>query len=169
MSPKKETIGECEIWLGDMREVLPQIIGIHACVTDPPYHLTSAKPAKPRKRQLKGFMGQAWDGGDIAFQDSTWKLVNDALLPGAHLAAFSGSRTYHHMATAIERSGFEVRDMLMWLYGSGFPKNHDLAKAIDKRGGGMARESRPTATSRQSVYGHELRASAEGRCRLRRS
>jgi site-specific DNA-methyltransferase (adenine-specific) len=120
-----------------------------ACVTDPPYHLTSivkrfgGKNAAEAKvgatgayaRASKGFMGKEWDGGDIAFRPETWRAVYDALKPGAHLVAFSGTRTYHRMACAIEDAGFEIRDMLCWHYGSGFPKSHDVSKGIDKAAG----------------------------------
>lgn len=112
---------------------------IDSCITDPPYHLTSivkrfgavnATPAKVGKtgayaRASKGFMGQTWDGGDIAFQPETWAAVLRVLKPGAHLVAFSGTRTYHRMACAIEDAGFEIRDQLAWCYGSGFPKSHN--------------------------------------------
>jgi site-specific DNA-methyltransferase (adenine-specific) len=112
---------------------------IDSCVTDPPYHLTSivkrfgagnAAPAKVGKtgayaRASKGFMGQTWDGGDVAFQAETWAAVLRVLKPGAHLVAFSGTRTYHRMACAIEDAGFEIRDQLAWCYGSGFPKSHN--------------------------------------------
>lgn len=120
-----------------------------SCVTDPPYHLTSivkrfgGKNAAEAKvgatgayaRASKGFMGKEWDGGDIAFRPETWRAVYDALKPGAHLVAFSGTRTYHRMACAIEDAGFEIRDMLCWHYGSGFPKSHDVSKGIDKAAG----------------------------------
>jgi site-specific DNA-methyltransferase (adenine-specific) len=92
-----------------------------ACVTDPPYEL--------------GFMGKGWDSSGIAFQAETWRRVFDALKPGAYLVAFSGTRTYHRMACAIEDAGFEIRDQLAWAYGSGFPKSHDVSKAIDKAAG----------------------------------
>ena len=99
---------------------------VHAVVTDPPYEL--------------GFMGKAWDkAGGVASQAETWRRAAHLLKPGGHLAAFAGSRTYHRIACAIEDAGFEIRDQLMWLYGSGFPKSHDIAKSIDKAGGGMAR------------------------------
>lgn len=117
-----------------------------SCVTDPPYHLTSivkrfgGKDAAPAMvgatgayaRASKGFMGKEWDGGDVAFRPETWRAVYDKLKPGAHLVAFSGTRTYHRMACAIEDAGFEIRDQLQWIYGSGFPKSHDVSKGIDK-------------------------------------
>ena len=138
---------------GDMREVLARLIAegvtVQSICTDPPYHLTSivkrfgadnAAPAKSGKtgayaRASAGFMGKQWDGGDIAFQASTWRLCYDLLPPGGHLLAFSGTRTYHRMACAIEDAGFEIRDMVSWLYGSGFPKSHNVAKGIDKAAG----------------------------------
>ena len=146
-----ERIGNCTLYLGDCREILPELSGanLHACVTDPPYHLTAmtkrfgkkdAAPPKPGKdgsfkRLSRGFMGQEWDGGDVAFRGETWEHVWKAVAPGAHLSAFAGTRTYHRMATAIEAAGFEIRDMLAWLYGSGFPKSLDIGKAIDKAAG----------------------------------
>lgn len=119
---------------------------IDACVTDPPYHLTSiakrfggdnAAPTKNRDvfaRSSVGFMGQKWDGGDIAFRPATWRLVFDALKPGAYLCAFSATRSYHRIACAIEDAGFVIRDQLDWLYGSGFPKSHNLALAAARAG-----------------------------------
>lgn len=140
-----------DVWLcpGDCLRALPTIKGVDAVVTDPPYYLASivkrfgSETSAPAKsggatgvygRASSGFMGQKWDGGDIAFRPETWRLVYDSMKPGAHLAAFSSTRTYHRMATAIEDAGFEVRDMVSWLYGSGFPKSLDVSKALDKRG-----------------------------------
>jgi len=116
-------------------------------VVDPPYHLTSTvkrfgKPGSaPAQfgtdgtfaRASKGFMGKEWDGGDIAFQPATWAEMMRVLRPGGHLLAFGGSRTYHRLAVAIEDAGFEIRDQVLWIYGTGFPKSHDVSKAIDKR------------------------------------
>lgn len=131
-----------------------------ACITDPPYDLTANKrggtgaaslnlrsPAG-RSRIGTGFMGQEWDGSGIAFKPETWRLVFDVLKPGAHLLAFGGSRTSHRMTCAIEDAGFEIRDCVMWLYGTGFPKSHDVSKGIDKALGGV----RPVVgTTRKSV------------------
>lgn len=126
---------------GDCLEVLPTLPAdsFDSCVTDPPYHLTSivkrfgkpgSVPAKVGEtgayaRASRGFMGQQWDGGDIAFRPETWAAVLRALKPGAHLAAFGGTRTFHRMMVAIEDAGFELRDTLMWVYGTGFPKSHN--------------------------------------------
>ena len=87
-----------------------------ACVTDPPYEL--------------GFMGKAWDQRGVAFDPVTWAAVLRVLKPGAHLMAFGGTRTFHRMAVAIEDAGFELRDTVMWMYGTGFPKSHDVSKAV---------------------------------------
>lgn len=139
------------ILLGDCRERLRDLpdASVDSYVCDPPYHLTSivkrfgspgAAPAKVGKtgayaRASKGFMGQTWDGGDVAFQPETWAEVLRVLKPGAHLVAFSGTRTYHRMVCAIEDAGFEIRDQLAWVYGSGFPKSLDVSKQIDKTAG----------------------------------
>jgi DNA modification methylase len=80
-------------------------------------------------------MGKQWDGGDIAFNPDTWRAVYRVLKPGAHLVAFGGTRTYHRMACAIEDAGFEIRDTILYLYGSGFPKSHDVSKGIDRAAG----------------------------------
>ena len=121
-----------------------------SCVTDPPYHLASIvkrfgpgqKPINnhdtkigrdgPFHKIARGFMGQTWDGGDIAFKTEIWKEVFRVLKPGAYLLSFAAPRNYHLMATAIENSGFEIRDQIMWLYGSGFPKSHNIGKFVDK-------------------------------------
>lgn len=80
-------------------------------------------------------MGKTWDGGDVAFRPETWGQVLRVLKPGAHLLAFGGTRTFARMSVAIEDAGFEIRDTMMWLYGSGFPKSHDVSKGIDKAAG----------------------------------
>jgi DNA modification methylase len=136
--------------LGDCRERMRSLApnSVDSIVTDPPYHLTSivkrfgsddAAPAKSNgasgvyARASAGFMGQKWDGGGVAFEPETWAEAWRVLKPGGHLLAFSGSRTYHRMVCAIEDAGFEIRDQIMWVYGSGFPKSHDVSKGIDKK------------------------------------
>ena len=130
------------VYNGDCLEVMETIdkCSVDSVVTDPPYHLTSivkrfgkedSAPAQfgtdgAYARASKGFMGKEWDGGDIAFQSDTWRKCYELLKPGGHLIAFSGSRTYHRMAVAIEDAGFEIRDQCIWLYGSGFPKSHNI-------------------------------------------
>jgi DNA modification methylase len=94
---------------------------VDSIVTDPPYEL--------------GFMGKKWDASGIAFSVELWSEVLRVLKPGGHMLAFSGTRTYHRMVCAIEDAGFEIRDQLAWMYGSGFPKSLDVSKAIDKAAG----------------------------------
>lgn len=94
---------------------------IDSIVTDPPYEL--------------GFMGKKWDSSGIAYSVELWSECLRVLKHGGHLLAFSGSRTYHRMVVAIEDAGFEIRDQIMWVYGSGFPKSHDISKAINKQAG----------------------------------
>jgi len=96
---------------------------IDAIVTDPPYELN--------------FMARNWDSSGVAYDANVWKHALRVLKPGGHLLAFGGTRTYHRMACAIEDAGFEIRDSLMWVYSSGFPKSHNLAPAIDKMLGAM--------------------------------
>lgn len=111
------------VYQGDCLDILAELpeASVDAVVTDPPYEL--------------GFMGKKWDGSGIAFQTETWELCLRALKPGGHLLAFGGSRTWHRLAVAIEDAGFDVRDSIAWLYGSGFPKSLDVSKAIDKAAG----------------------------------
>ena len=132
-----------------MQRLIDEGVKVDAVVTDPPYHLTSiterfgkegSAPAQHGTdgafaRASRGFMGKEWDGGDIAFRAETWALCFELLKAGGHLLAFSGSRTYHRMAVAIEDAGFEIRDQIMWIYGSGFPKSLNIAKQIDKSEG----------------------------------
>jgi site-specific DNA-methyltransferase (adenine-specific) len=110
---------------------------IDACVTDPPYHLgiTQRGGAPQFKRLARGFMGQTWDGGGIAFEPDTWKQVYRVLKPGGHLLSMGGTRTFHRMACAVEDAGFEIRDCLFWLYGTGFPKTFNVGEQIDKQKG----------------------------------
>lgn len=104
----------------DVMDSLPEN-SIDAIVTDPPYEIN--------------FMNKGWDNTGIAFDVETWKKALRVLKPGGILLAFNHSRTFHRMMVAIEDAGFELRDTIMWLYGSGFPKSHNIAKAIDKKGG----------------------------------
>ena len=94
---------------------------IDSIVTDPPYEL--------------GFMGKQWDNTGIAYSVELWAECLRVLKHGGHLLSFSGSRTYHRMVVAIEDAGFEIRDQIMWVYGSGFPKSLNISKAIDKAAG----------------------------------
>lgn len=111
--------------LGDCRAVLATLddASIDAIVCDPPYEL--------------GFMGKAWDNTGIAYDVTVWQQCLRVLKPGGHLIAFGGSRTYHRLAVAIEDAGFEIRDQIQWIYGSGFPKSLDVSKALDKQAGAV--------------------------------
>lgn len=133
MNTRVTKVGETVAYNGDCLNVMDALIAlgvtVDSIVTDPPYHLTGGGTG------TRGFMGKEWDGGDVAFNPATWRRCYDLLKPGGYLLAFSGSRTYHRMACAIEDAGFEIRDQLMWLYSTGFPKSHDVSKAIDKAAG----------------------------------
>jgi DNA modification methylase len=168
------------LYVGDCIDVLAQLDenSLDACCCDPPYHLVSvykrfANEARTEStvgngaygRHARGFMGKVWDGGDIAFDPETWRAVFRVLKPGAHLLACGGTRTYHRMACAIEDAGFEIRDCIQWLYGSGFPKSHDVSKGIDRAAGVereiireryTARRIKPGATVvREGAYGKQ--------------
>ena len=122
MKPYYESNG-VSLYLGDCREIMPTLDLVHAIICDPPYEL--------------GFMGKSWDKSGIANDVKMWAECLRVLKPGAHLLSFGGSRTYHRMACAIEDAGFEIRDQIMWIYGSGFPKSLDVSKAIDKAARGV--------------------------------
>jgi len=108
---------------GDNREVLRTMAdaSVDSIVCDPPYEL--------------GFMGKHWDSTGIAYDVTLWTECLRVLKPGGHLIAFGGSRTYHRLAVAIEDAGFEIRDQIQWIYGSGFPKSLDVSKAMDRQAG----------------------------------
>lgn len=134
------------LFSGNSLEVLPFIAdnSIDSVVTDPPYEL--------------GFMGKSWDSTGIANDSKLWKEVLRVLKPGGHLLSFGGSRTYHRMAVAIEDAGFEIRDQIMWVYGSGFPKSLNIDKAIDKAAGaerknlGRNPNSRENSKQEENLY-----------------
>jgi DNA modification methylase len=108
------------VLFGSCLNRLPELAdnSVDAVVCDPPYEL--------------GFMGKSWDSSGIAFNSAVWAECLRVLKPGGHLLAFGGSRTWHRIAVAVEDAGFEIRDSIAWLYGSGFPKSLDVSKAIDK-------------------------------------
>ena len=109
--------------IGDCRNILKEYPddSFDSCVTDPPYELD--------------FMGKGWDRTGIAYDLDLWWELHRVLKPGAFLLSFGGTRTYHRMACAVEDAGFEIRDMIPWIYGSGFPKSLDISKSIDKMEG----------------------------------
>jgi site-specific DNA-methyltransferase (adenine-specific) len=119
---------------GDCLAVMPTLDAdsVDAIVSDPPYGLA--------------FMGKAWDHGVPG--EAFWREALRVAKPGAHLVAFGGTRTYHRLTCAIEDAGWEIRDCLSWLYGSGFPKSHDVSKAMDKVNGETDRLHRFTAWMR---------------------
>jgi DNA modification methylase len=137
--------------LGDCLEALATLpeSSIDAVVTDPPYHLTQvSRGGSPRKNDPespfgrhhigeRGFMGRVWDGGDVAFRPETWAEILRVAKPGAHLLAFGGTRTWHRLACAIEDAGWEIRDTIMWVYGTGFPKSLNVQQAINKAARGV--------------------------------
>ena len=112
-----------QLLLGDCRERLKELpdCSVDSIVTDPPYEL--------------GFMGKSWDASGVAYDVTVWQECLRVLKHGGHLLSFGGSRTYHRMACAIEDAGFQIRDQIMWVYGSGFPKSLNISKAIDKAAG----------------------------------
>lgn len=115
-------MSDSTIYTGDCRDVLAMFYAdnhFDSIVTDPPYGLE--------------FMGKEWDKGVPGVE--FWREAFRVLKPGGHLLAFSGTRTYHRMVCAIEDAGFEIRDQIGWVYGSGFPKSLDVSKAIDKAAG----------------------------------
>jgi site-specific DNA-methyltransferase (adenine-specific) len=154
-----------KILQGDCREQLRNIAdaSIDSIVTDPPYEL--------------GFMNRKWDSTGIAYDITVWQECLRVLKPGGHLLSFGGTRTYHRMTCAIEDAGFEIRDCIMWVYGSGFPKSHDVSKAIDKAAGaerevvgirvdadGRSRGSEPHSAmiyGRETCYGKDNRSVEE--------
>jgi DNA modification methylase len=106
---------------GDNRTVLTQFPDNHfdSIVTDPPYGID--------------FLGKDWDANTGALE--TYQECLRVLKPGGHLLAFSSARTYHHLAVTVEQAGFEIRDQIMWIYSSGFPKSQDVGKSIDRQSG----------------------------------
>ena len=145
---------------GDCLDFLP-LLGaesIDACVTDPPYGLTARRPGgrsdATKGAVMGGFMGMKWDS-DVPSVE-IWKEVYRVLKPGAHLLAFFGTRTYHRGVCAIEDAGFEIRDQVQWLYGSGFPKSLNIGKSIDaKKGWGTALKPahEPIVVARKPLIG----------------
>jgi len=122
-----EVIGNATLYLGDCLEVLRTLPdnSVDSVVTDPPYGLK--------------FMGKKWDH-DVPPVE-VWAECLRVLKPGGHLLAFAGTRTQHRMAARIEDAGFEIRDMIAWVYGSGFPKSLDVSKAIDKAAGARGHDA----------------------------
>ena len=151
---------EIELFQGDCLHVMRTLPDacVHAIVTDPPYGLS--------------FMGRAWDY-DVPTTE-TWQECLRVLKPGGHLLAFAGTRTQHRMAVRIEDAGFEIRDMLAWVHGMGFPKGIDVSKAMDKAAGaqrqvigtrvgqpGYSLQANDTTAHARTAYGKYTDAQAE--------
>ena len=121
-------LGDC---LERMKEMEDNSIDFIVC--DPPYELTNAKNTKDAKKAGKGFLGKAWDGTGIAFNTEMWKEAYRILKPNGYCLAFSGTRTYHRMAKAIEEAEFEIIGLIDYCYGSGYPKALAIDKAINAK------------------------------------
>jgi DNA modification methylase len=128
------------IYHGNCLEIAPQLDLVTGIVTDPPYEL--------------GFMGKAWDKQGISFQPETWRVLREACKPGAMLLSFGGTRTFYRIAVAIEDAGWELRDTIMWIYGSGFPKSLDISKAIDKQAGAERERNAGCEGLEEKITGH---------------
>jgi DNA modification methylase len=147
---REEIIGNCRLILGDCMESLRKMPdnSVDSIVTDPPYGLA--------------FMGKKWDY-DVPSVE-IWAECLRVLKPGGHLLAFAGTRTQHRMAVRIEDAGFEIRDMIAWVYGSGFPKSLDVSKALDKAAGaerevvGIRESYRPKANATRDPEGFQDRS-----------
>ena len=160
---------------GDCLEELKKIDdnSVDAVITDPPYGLSNTKPAQvadvlaawvtgetekvPAKRG--GFMGKDWDS--FVPPPAVWQECMRVLKPGGHMAVFAGARTQDLMGLSIRLAGFEIRDTLGWVYGSGFPKSMDVSKAIDKAAGaerevvGRAKGAQAESTGRYGAWGND--------------
>jgi len=146
--------GPLLLYQGDFNELQEGVESsvVDACVCDPPYVLTSNARYKPGqqptkttagqyKRLAKGFMGESWDGSDVAFKKETWENVWRLIKPGGYLLAFGGRRTFHRMVVAIEDAGFKINDFIVWGFYSGFPKSHNFPLDIDKLEGVESEEN----------------------------
>lgn len=178
MSAETFLNGKVTLHAGDSRDVLKTIAdnSIDSIVTDPPYALVSIvkrfansprserteNTENPYGRTGRGFMGQKWDTGETAFAVDFWAECLRVLKPGGHVVAFSGTRTVHRMVCAIEDAGFEIRDSLQWLYGSGFPKSHDVAKGLGKQLAG------PSLCEEWRGWGTALKPAVEPICLARK-
>lgn len=156
--------GRARLFTGDCRDALEELPSnsVDAISTDPPYALVSvtkrfgkegSAPAKHGTdglyaRASAGFMGEKWDTGEVAFAAEFWKQCLRVLKPGGYLVAMGGTRTYHRLACAIEDSGFEVRDMIQWLYGTGFPKSHNEGEG---RGTALKPANEPICLARKPL------------------
>jgi hypothetical protein len=149
--PEQEAVRPPEVVTppaGDVRALALENDAVDAVVCDPPYEL--------------GFMGKHWDASGVAYDIETWRSCYRVLKPGGYLLAFGGTRTFHRMAVAIEDAGFEIRDSISWLYGSGFPKSLDVSKAIDKAAGHWRGKAGDVESANGSMSGPNYVRSEKG-------
>ena len=161
-------MSKVSLFPGDNRQTLRRLIDegvrVHSVVTDPPYGLVSiqkrfgkegAAPARTEKndgsfaRLSGGFMGKIWDASGIERDPEFWRLIWEILLPGGYVFAFSGSRTGHWQACAMEQAGFIMHPMHGWVFGTGFPKAHNASKAVDN----LLGAERPVTGHFDNTYG----------------
>ncbi|QGG47679.1 DNA methyltransferase [Heliorestis convoluta] len=141
----KEELNKNKILTGDCLEKLKELPdnSIDSCVTDPPYGLskepdiqevlTKWMAGEDYEHRDKGFMGKSWDS--FVPGPAIWREVYRVLKPGGHILCFAGTRTQDLMTISLRLGGFEIRDVIEWLYTSGFPKSMDISKGFDKRAG----------------------------------
>lgn len=156
-----ETIGNATLYLGDCLETIRTLpdCSVDSIVTDPPYGLGKEPDALAMLADWlasghhdvkgSGFMGKAWDA--FVPQPALWRECLRVLKPGGHLLAFAGTRTHDLMTLGLRIAGFEIRDTIMWVYGSGFPKSLDVSKAVDAtilHGGSGSRQIKKTIDGR---------------------
>lgn len=161
--------GRVVLHQGDSRDVLRGTAdnSIDSIVCDPPYALVSIQKrfGKPGSapaqhgtdgayaRAARGFMGKDWDVGETAFAETFWAECLRVLKPGGHVVAFGGTRTYHRLVCAIEDAGFEIRDQLGWVYGSGFPKSHNQSGEWQGWGSALKPAWEPICLARKPLTG----------------
>lgn len=161
--------GQVRLHQGDSRDVLKTLAdnSIDSIVCDPPYALVSIQKrfGKPGSapavhgtdglyaRASAGFMGKDWDVGETAFAETFWAECLRVLKPGGHVVAFGGTRTYHRLVCAIEDAGFEIRDQLGWVYGSGFPKSHNQTGDWQGWGSALKPAWEPICLARKPMVG----------------
>jgi site-specific DNA-methyltransferase (adenine-specific) len=129
------------VHVGNNLDILPSLPdnSVDSIVTDPPYEL--------------GFMGKKWDSSGIAYSVELWKECLRVLKPGGHLLSFGGTRTWHRVAVAIEDAGFDVRDSIAWMYGSGFPKSLNLKDEWEGWGTALKPAFEPIVVARKPLIG----------------
>lgn len=185
--PRSFLNGRVVLHAGDCRDVLKTLAdnSVDSVVTDPPYALVSigkrfgkdgAAPAKSNgatgvyARASSGFMGCSWDHGAVAFDPNLWAEVLRCMKPGAHGLAMGGTRTFHRLVCAIEDSGAEIRDCLVYAYGSGFPKSLSMSKQLDKMASPLHTSEPVTDAAREwDGWGTALKPAVELICMFRKS